>query len=87
MGNASLTLTCWKPFPNMKDKKLFGSSQHGFVKEKSCLTNLLAFYNEITALIVEEGRAVEVVYVEFSKAFDTVSGIIFIGKLKMVQSR
>lgn len=26
----------------MKDKKVVGSTQHGFVKSKSCLTNLIA---------------------------------------------
>lgn len=27
-----------------KDKKVTGSIQHGFTKEKSCLTKLTAFY-------------------------------------------
>ena len=30
-------------FRHMKVKKMIGSSQHGFTKSKSCLTNLLTF--------------------------------------------
>ncbi|KAK4810776.1 hypothetical protein QYF61_008748 [Mycteria americana] len=56
----------------MKDKKVIWSSQHGFSKGKSCLTNLIAFCNEVTGA-VEEWKAVDVVYLDFSKAFDTVS--------------
>ncbi|KAK4827715.1 hypothetical protein QYF61_021015 [Mycteria americana] len=45
-----------------------------------CLTNLITFYNEMTALEVE-GRAVNVVCLDFSKTFDTVSHNILIDKL------
>ena len=32
----------------IKDKRAIRGSQHGFTKRKSCLTNLIAFYEEIT---------------------------------------
>ena len=60
---------------HMKDKKVIGNSQHGFRKGKSCLTCLIAFYNE-EATLVDERRAVDVVYLDFSKAFDSVSHVI-----------
>lgn len=63
-----------------KGKKVIRSPLHWFIKGKSCFTSLTAFYNEMTGL-VDEGTAVDTVYLEFSKAFATVSHIILVDNL------
>jgi len=55
-------------------------SQHGFMKGRSCLTNQISFYDQVTYLL-EEGNAVDAVYPDFSKAFDAVSHSILLEKL------
>ena len=47
-------------------------AQHGFLKARSCLTNLLCFLEEITKW-VDDGSPVDVIiYLDFQKAFDKV---------------
>ena len=47
----------------VKDK-LINTSQHGFLKVRSCLTNILCFFEEIIKW-VDDGSAVDVVYLDF----------------------
>ena len=61
--------------------KLINTSQHGFLKARSCLTNLLCFFEEITKW-VDEGSPVDVIYLDFQKAFDKVPHQRLILKLK-----
>jgi len=66
---------------HMDYRKVIQDRQHGFIKGKSCLPNLVAFYD---AVIGSAGnrRATDVICLEFFKAFDTVSHSILLSKLE-----
>jgi len=50
---------------------LINESQHGFRPKKSCLTNMLEFLEYVTHYTaLDLGRPVDVVYLDFQKAFD-----------------
>jgi len=53
----------------VEEKEVISCSQHEFTKGKSCFTNLSAFYDVMNSWVNEE-REVDVVYLDFSKAFD-----------------
>ena len=61
--------------------KLLNSSQHGFLKARSCLTNILCFLEEITKWI-DMGSPVDIIYLDFQKAFDKVPHQRLLLKLK-----
>ena len=61
--------------------KLLNSSQHGFRKARSCLTNMLFFLEEITKWI-DAGSPVDIIYLDFQKAFEKVSHQRLLLKLK-----
>ncbi|CAJ0957217.1 unnamed protein product [Ranitomeya imitator] len=44
---------------------------HGFMRNRSCQTNLISFYEEVSYRL-DHGESLDVVYLDFSKAFDTV---------------
>lgn len=68
-------------FLNRKD--VFNNHQHGFIKGRSCLSQLLINYENVLDSI-KDGANADVIYLDFSKAFDKVDHIILIKKLKEV---
>ena len=59
-------------------QNLLNSSQHGFLKARSCLTN---FMEELTKWM-DEGSPVDSIYLDFQKAFDKVPHQRLLLKLK-----
>jgi len=59
---------------------LINASQHGFLLRKSCLTNLLEFLEYVTHA-VDSGKPVDVMYLDFQKAFDKVPHARLLNKL------
>ena len=55
----------------MEEHNKFNNNQHGFRSGRSCLSELIAHYDEIIELL-EHGIPVDTVYLDFSKAFDKV---------------
>ena len=47
-------------------ESLIKDSQHGFIKNRSCTTNLLSFLEKITQE-VDNGNPVDICYLDFSK--------------------
>jgi len=60
---------------------LINASQHGFLSRRSCLTNLLEFLEYVTSAL-EQNKPVDVIYLDFQKAFDKVPHVRLLRKLE-----
>ena len=61
---------------------LIDDSQHDFRNKRSCLTKLLDFYAQVIHTYdMDNNKAVDIVYLDFQKAFDKVSHEILMLKV------
>ena len=56
---------------HMTDNNLYSECQHGFRKKRSCVTQLLEVYDQLTEMI-DDGKSVDIIYLDFRKAFDSI---------------
>ena len=66
---------------HLTENGLLRNEQHGFTKNRSCLTNLLTCLDEVTNR-VDNGEQVEICYLDFRKAFDSVNHRLLLAKLR-----
>ena len=56
---------------HFSDYNLYATCQHGFRKKRSCVTQLLEVIEDVSKLL-DDGNDIDVLYLDFKKAFDTV---------------
>lgn len=66
-------------FPQIKP--LISNFQHGFMPCRSTVTNLIEFYEDVAEIVDKRGQ-VDVVYTDFSKAFDKIDHPTLLSKLR-----
>ena len=71
VGKVMESLIRDKIVEHLERNNLIRSSQHGFMTGRSTTTNLLVYMEALTKLL-DQGHAVDVLYLDFAKAFDKV---------------
>jgi len=66
---------------HLSEYNVINNSQHGFTKGRACLTNLLEFLEEVYEKL-DEGRAVDMIYLDLAKAFYKVPHIRLAKKME-----
>ena len=64
----------------LANTNILRDSQHGFLAGRSCLINLISFYDQVTYHL-DKGEEIDVIYLDFRKAFDLVSCDHLLAKL------
>ena len=65
----------------LENHNLISNTQHGFRKGRSCLSELLAHYDNILDNINSSNSSTDVIYLDFAKAFDKVDHDLLLKKL------
>ncbi|KAK8748335.1 hypothetical protein OTU49_016085 [Cherax quadricarinatus] len=67
---------------HLERNKSINANQHGFMEGKSCVTNLLEFYDKITEVRHEREGWADCIFLDCKKAFDTVPHKRLVQKLE-----
>lgn len=65
---------------HIDSNSLLNSNQHGFRHELSCVTQLVEF-THVLAAALDDNSSVDCIFLDFQKAFDTVSHYLLLQKL------
>ena len=65
----------------LSQNSIISPNQHGFLRNKSTLTNLLLTLNELTKALDEKNN-IDIIYIDLAKAFDSVSHPKLLHKLE-----
>ena len=68
---------------HLEENGLLNPGQHGFRAGRSCLSQLLEHFERVTQTL-EDGDNVDVIYLDFSKAFDKVDFLVTLRKIKQL---
>ena len=66
----------------LTERGYLNSSQHGFREGRSCLSALLSVYDDLMLMFTESSCSVDMIYLDFSKAFDKVDNGVLLHKLR-----
>ena len=66
---------------HLEESDLLPEGQHGFRAKRSCLTQLLSYWDNILDHM-EKGKGVDAVYTDFAKAFDKCETGVLLHRLK-----
>jgi len=75
------SIICTAVVAHLEKHNLIKDSQHGFRRGRSCLTNLLEFLDKVTCS-ADAGHNIDIIYLDFAKAFDKVPHHRLIAKLE-----
>ncbi|CAG9120806.1 unnamed protein product [Plutella xylostella] len=67
-------------------KHTFSPAQHGFLKQRSTVSNLLIFSDFVTSNM-DNGDQVDAIYTDYSKAFDRIDHCLLLNKLHLAGIR